>query len=579
MRYAYQGHYKDGIGHVVGDGTITVYLAGTSTLASVYAASVGGSPVNSVTSNTDTGYFIFYVDTEDYNSTQLFDITLSKTNYKSQTYSYRAILPKTIVTDPYVDLRAFLPEGFVTDGSVEYTTEIQAAIDTGQGILCPAGTFLAGTLTVDATNGLKLQGMGMGQSILDFAGVVSGDGLVFTYDSPDAGGSKYISIHDLQIKDSRGSGLSTVTNLIRVEGGATGASPSDTSAFIDFQRVYASQFNNSLGTILLARNISHLALKEFYTGYQPEAQYAVVIDNDININTGVTTIQNSYLQASKTPLYIHQTLNLLDSFVISGNYIANYTNLAAREAVRLEGAISALDFRGNHVECRDETETACVLVTGATLTASSFEANHISGGTGLGPIDHTQYGFQFSNSTLGAVSFRANEFLRFKASGSSGACYRFENDCVLTAGEPVEIAGVYKNTTSPAILSIETGGNEDAIWNGINIQHNEAKRSLGDIVDDGFVSITPPFSEGIVVVRCGDDPGSSAIITYEVGALADISGIALGANVVVGIGALTAGVGDGTDTKLNINAHTDGKLYIKNRLGSSRTVYIRYLFS
>jgi len=138
---------------------------------------------------------------------------------------------------------------------------------------------------------------------------------------------------------------------------------------------------------------------------------------------------------------------------------------------------------------------------------------------------------------------------------------------------------VYKNTTSPAILSIETGGNEDAIWNGINIQHNEAKRSLGDIVDDGFVSITPPFSEGIVVVRCGDDPGSSAIITYEVGALADISGIALGANVVVGIGALTAGVGDGTDTKLNINAHTDGKLYIKNRLGSSRTVYIRYLFS
>ena len=157
MRYAYQGHYKDGIGHVVGGGTITVYLAGTSTLASVYAANTGGSPVNSVTSNTDTGYFIFYVDTEDYNSTQLFDITLSKTNYKSQTYSYRAILPKTIVTDPYVDVRAY---GAVGDGTDD-STVIQSTLTVAgtKEVLIPAGfTFRVKNLLLTTGARVRVDG-------------------------------------------------------------------------------------------------------------------------------------------------------------------------------------------------------------------------------------------------------------------------------------------------------------------------------------------------------------------------------------------------------------------------------------
>lgn len=479
------------------------------------------------------------------------------------------------------DLREFLPVGFLTDGSADYTDEIQDALDTlTNGLLIiPAGTFLAGNLVVDATTGLRIVGFGMGQSILDFAGVTSGDGLVFTYDSPDAGGCKLISLHDLQIKDSRGSGLSTVTNLIRIEGGNTGASPSDTSAFIDIQRVYASQHNNSSGTIMLVRNVSQMAIRDFYTGYQPEAQYALVIDNDVDINTGVMTIENNYLHASKTGLYIHQTQNMLDTFSIRGNFIGNYTGSAAREAVRIEGTISALDFSANHIECRDNTETACVLVTGATLTASKFAANHISGGTGAGPSGHTQYGFQFSNSTLRAVSLEDNEFLRVKTTGSSGACYRFENDCTLTVGQPVKIDGVYKNSTSPDVLSIETGGNENDIWNALNIHHNEAKRSLGSIADDDVVVIAPPYSEGMLAIRTGNTPSASGLITFRAEGPAAIAGLGLGSDTVVSTGALTQGTGDGTDAKLNINAHTDGNLYIKNRLGYEATVYIRYIFS
>lgn len=462
------------------------------------------------------------------------------------------------------------------DGIADDTAAVKSAIFSGGEIYFPAGTYKLNTLTINSTTGLKLRGAGSGKTILDFSLVSGGDGLVITY---SGGGSKFISIHDMEIKDSRGNGESDVVNLIRVEGGMTGQSPSETSAFIDIQRVYASQHNNASGTILLVRNVSNMALREFNTGYRPQAQYALVIDNDKDINTGVMTVENSYLQASRTALYIHSKLNLLDSFVFSGNFIANYPNPAAREAIRLEGAISALVMTGNHVECRDNTEAACVLVTEAVLTASDFTGNHISAGVGTGPVDQAQYGFQFSNSILRGVSLRANEFLRVKNASSGGACYRFENDSTLSAFEPVVISGVYRNYTSPDILSIEAGGNEDAIWNGVSVGFNEVTRSLGSIPDDELVSVVPPFGEGIVYVRAGNIPAASAIVTYKAEASGSATaGIALGNEAAVGTGALTSGVLDGVDEKLNVNSHIDGKLYIKNRLGFKTEIYIHFLF-
>ena len=91
MRHIYQNHFKDGNGRVVSGGTISVYLAGTTTVANVYAASSGGSAVNSVTSGTD-GAFSFYVDDTEY-SDQKFKIVLSATNYTTKTYADIAILP------------------------------------------------------------------------------------------------------------------------------------------------------------------------------------------------------------------------------------------------------------------------------------------------------------------------------------------------------------------------------------------------------------------------------------------------------------------------------------------------------
>ena len=105
-RYIYQGVFCDQNGQVVGaettanstDGVISVYLAGTSTAADVYAASSGGSAVASVETN-DYGVFSFWVDDSDYDNSQLFKITLSHADFTSKTYDNIAILPTVFTVD------------------------------------------------------------------------------------------------------------------------------------------------------------------------------------------------------------------------------------------------------------------------------------------------------------------------------------------------------------------------------------------------------------------------------------------------------------------------------------------------
>ena len=83
-RYAYQSHFVDGNGTVVPGGTVTVYLSGTDTLATIYEASTGNATSSSqLTTDSEDGSFKFYVDTDDYSRGQLFRIVLSKTNFRN----------------------------------------------------------------------------------------------------------------------------------------------------------------------------------------------------------------------------------------------------------------------------------------------------------------------------------------------------------------------------------------------------------------------------------------------------------------------------------------------------------------
>jgi len=93
-RYIYQGTAQDGTGRVIGSATVSVYLAGTTTAATIYAANTGAADSDSAVSTDATyGTFSFFVDNTDYKPTQLFKVVISKTNYTSLTFDNLRILP------------------------------------------------------------------------------------------------------------------------------------------------------------------------------------------------------------------------------------------------------------------------------------------------------------------------------------------------------------------------------------------------------------------------------------------------------------------------------------------------------
>ena len=80
-RFKMSGLWQDGQGAVVASGTITVYLAGTTTLATAYNAETGAALTGSATTTNASGVFHFWIDDGDYAGTQKFRIIGTKTNF------------------------------------------------------------------------------------------------------------------------------------------------------------------------------------------------------------------------------------------------------------------------------------------------------------------------------------------------------------------------------------------------------------------------------------------------------------------------------------------------------------------
>jgi hypothetical protein len=115
MRYKYQGVWTDGNGRRVDSAIVSVYLAGTTTPADVYAASSGGSSVNSVTTDS-SGAYEFWVEDSDYNATQKFKITFSKADFQTKTIDSIDIIGTLIKVDTMAQLR--LSEGESNQGAM-----------------------------------------------------------------------------------------------------------------------------------------------------------------------------------------------------------------------------------------------------------------------------------------------------------------------------------------------------------------------------------------------------------------------------------------------------------------------------
>lgn len=98
-----------------------------------------------------------------------------------------------------------------------------------------------------------------------------------------------------------------------------------------------------------------------------------------------------------------------------------------------------------------------------------------------------------------------------------------------------------------------------------------------NINDDSVVVFTPVSPFGIIFVnaRSSGQGANSAVGIFRAVATAFMNSIYAGSSVAFTTGALTGTTG--TDGKLTISAHSDGNIYIENRLGATRSYSIGVL--
>lgn len=91
LRHTKFGWWKDQQGAVINAETLTVYLSGTTTVATIYEASAGGSAIpNGAITLSNVGFFQYWVDEDDYPTTQRFKHVFTGAKFD------------TITTDPVV---------------------------------------------------------------------------------------------------------------------------------------------------------------------------------------------------------------------------------------------------------------------------------------------------------------------------------------------------------------------------------------------------------------------------------------------------------------------------------------------
>jgi len=84
MRYMFFGFHVDNEGRPIPNANVSIYLAGTDTPAKVYESQTSPTPLETPPQITtdEKGFFIFWVDTQDYDPTQKFKIVIEKEGYE-----------------------------------------------------------------------------------------------------------------------------------------------------------------------------------------------------------------------------------------------------------------------------------------------------------------------------------------------------------------------------------------------------------------------------------------------------------------------------------------------------------------
>jgi hypothetical protein len=128
-RFPMQFSAQDQQGKTIAGATATVSLAGTTTAATVYLASVGGSAITSgvITADSD-GFVKYWVDDEDYDTTQYFKVTITGSRFKTTVIDDIIIFPASGSDEAAAAAAASAAEALISEGLCA-DSEIATAAD------------------------------------------------------------------------------------------------------------------------------------------------------------------------------------------------------------------------------------------------------------------------------------------------------------------------------------------------------------------------------------------------------------------------------------------------------------------
>jgi hypothetical protein len=386
-----------------------------------------------------------------------------------------------------------------------------ATVKSDTAIHFPTATYNLNNLLLTGITDLKLTGDGMENSLFDFNLVASGTGLDINFDVPN-GGSQRITINDIGFQDSRSTSL--VDTMFKFQSGPTGQSPAQTSAFLSMDRCGIRKYNNTSGIGRHLKDVSHVTMKDWDDAFALGVGESLVLENSININTGVYNFDNCVTRATVRPIRIKATSQLMDTFNFNGGFIGAVETTAARECLLIEGtqAVAALNFKGVHWEGRDDTEDSVIKLTGH-LRSGSFFGNHFSGGTAIKQA--TTLFAAKTGCVLGAVTFDANEALRIKDRSSSGQLFQFEDGITTQIDEPIKLGSWFLNTTTPLIFDVAVGATQEATFKALVAQPSTFNReSVGTARVYTLEDSATPTVEGGLVFNIPSVPTNTTITDF-----------------------------------------------------------------
>jgi hypothetical protein len=156
------------------------------------------------------------------------------------------------------------------------------------------------------------------------------------------------------------------------------------------------------------------------------------------------------------------------------------------------------------------------------------------------------------------------------ALGGEPALYGTGN--ILHAGTGSAIAGATMQVDGDLVIGDGAGGKIVSVGQSGVVGAKKYTTNNYTITDDTAISFTAPGTVAGMIFFVGNNNGIYGIIHYRVTSGVFCTGVLLSPALAVTTGALSGTTG--SDAKITVSAHSDGKIYIENREGVTLTVSV-----